>query len=187
MTRPYTYLLKHNPTNTFYYGVRWADRCDPEEFWTTYFTSSLSIVPLLRTLFGDDSFEFEIRKTFSSKELAQYWESKVLRRMKVLKNKNVWMNRTTNRSISNDFAHRWTGKKRPEHADAMRKRFSDKSKNPMFGKTHSDEARRKISEASVGNKYKLGVRESFETRKKKSLSRLGKSRQYRADGSFYMG
>ena len=22
---PYTYLIKHNPTNTFYYGVRWKN------------------------------------------------------------------------------------------------------------------------------------------------------------------
>ena len=99
MTKPYTYLLHHVPTNTFYYGVRWAKNCHPDEFWKTYFTSSKKLVPELRKKYGDDSFEFEIRKTFEDKKKAQEWEHKVLRRMKVLKKHNIWLNRTDNKAI----------------------------------------------------------------------------------------
>lgn len=97
--KPYTYLLHHKPTNTFYYGVRYGNGCLPSDFWKTYFTSSRKIIPLLRTLFGNDSFEFEIRRVFKTKEAALVWEHKVLRRMKVTKKTNIWLNRTDNHCI----------------------------------------------------------------------------------------
>jgi hypothetical protein len=36
---------------------------------------------------------------FKNKEKAQVWEYKVLKRMKVLENQNVWLNRTDNHAI----------------------------------------------------------------------------------------
>lgn len=98
--KPYTYLLHHIPTRTFYYGVRWANGCDPSEFWIKYFTSSKHIA-LLRTLFGDESFEFEIRRVFIDKQKAREWEHRVLRRMKVLDKQEIWVNKTDNKSIYN--------------------------------------------------------------------------------------
>ena len=95
----YTYLLKHIPTNTFYYGVRFAEGCRPDEFWKTYFTSSRKKIPVLREQYGDDSFEFEIRKTFTDRKKAVDWESKVLRRMGVLESPELWLNRTDNKAI----------------------------------------------------------------------------------------
>ena len=91
----YTYLLHHKPTNTYYYGAKWSKGSKPENFWKDYFTSS-NKVQLLRTLFGDDTFEFEIRKIFESGKVCADWESKVLRRMGVLKNQDLWLNMTTN-------------------------------------------------------------------------------------------
>jgi hypothetical protein len=108
--KPYTYLLHHKPTNTFYYGVRYAKGCHPNDFWKTYFTHS-KIVPLYRTLFGDESFEFEIRKTFDSVNAARNWEQKVLIRMHVLQNPDKWLNRNNSKAILNEVAS-WTGKKR---------------------------------------------------------------------------
>lgn len=95
---PYSYLLHHKPTNKFYYGVRYAKGCDPKDFWVKYFTSS-KFVELLRTLFGDDCWEFEIRRTFDSVEAARNWEHIVLRRMKVMENHNIWLNQTDNKSM----------------------------------------------------------------------------------------
>lgn len=100
--KPYTYLLRHKPTGMVYYGVRWAKGCDPSEFWKTYFTSSKKQVPLLRKLYGDDSFEFEIRRTFLTAEEACSWEKKVLTRMKVLKKPDLWLNRSIGKRILND-------------------------------------------------------------------------------------
>lgn len=109
----YTYLLKHIPTNTFYYGVRFAKGCHPDEFWKTYFTSSKKKIPELREQYRDNSFEFEIRKTFKSKQKAIEWESKVLRRMKVLEYPGVWLNRTDNKAILNEVGPN-KGKSLPE-------------------------------------------------------------------------
>jgi len=71
------------------------------EFWKTYFTSSRKTVNELRKQYGDDSFKYEIRRIFIRKDQAIEWESKVLRRMKVLKNKHIWLNRTDNKAITN--------------------------------------------------------------------------------------
>ena len=47
MTTPYTYLLKHEPTNTFYYGCRFAEGCNLKEFWVDYKTSSKRVKQLI--------------------------------------------------------------------------------------------------------------------------------------------
>jgi hypothetical protein len=91
MTIPYTYCLTFKPTGQKYYGVRYKRGCRPEDLFQTYFTSSKEIKRLI-TLYGIKSFDIEIRKTFTNKEKALEWESKVLRRLKVEKNKK-WINR----------------------------------------------------------------------------------------------
>lgn len=59
-------------------------------FWKTYFTSSRKVHHLIKE-YGADSFDVEIRRTFSSANDAIEWEKKVLRRMKVLK-RDDWLN-----------------------------------------------------------------------------------------------
>jgi hypothetical protein len=168
----YTYLLHHIPTDTFYYGVRWAKGYDSSEFWIKYFTSSLTVIPLYRTLFGDESFEFEIRKIFDDKQSAIEWENKVLRRMKVLEHPEKWLNRTNNKAISDEVAFRWTGKTNPKSPELILKFCG--VRNGMFGKHHSIDSLLKISLAGMGNSYKLGVKESIVTRNRKSKARSGK-------------
>ena len=48
------------------------------------------------------------------------------------------------------------------------------SKNGMYGKTHSEEARKKMSEVNKGNKYCLGLKRSEDQRRK--MSELAKKR-----------
>lgn len=80
---PYTYLLKHLPTGKFYYGVRYARNCHPDDLWKTYFTSSKYVKNLIGE-YGKESFIFEIRRLFVNEIAARVWERKVLRRMKVV-------------------------------------------------------------------------------------------------------
>lgn len=170
----YTYLLRHIPTNTFYYGVRFAEGCHPDEFWKSYFTSSCTIIPKLREQYGDDSFEFKIRKTFECKQKAIEWENKVLRRMNVVGKPNIWLNKTNNKAISNDAAFRWTGLKRPQHAQLMRNIFlSGGNPNPKGNKL-KQEWKERISKSLMGNKFKLGKKETEETKSKKRLMHKGK-------------
>jgi hypothetical protein len=95
----YTYLLKHIPTNQFYYGVRWGNKVPPEEdLWIHYFSSSERVKDLINE-YGIDSFEYEIRKKFECEKAAIAWETKVLLKMKVLENKEIWLNRNAGNAI----------------------------------------------------------------------------------------
>ncbi len=164
MTVPYTYLLRHKPTNTFYYGVKWASGCNPLTFWKDYFTSSKK-VSLLRTLFGDDSFEFEIRKTFSTGKAAAKWEKTVLRRMRVLENPTTWINRTTNSAWLYDIHPQsgkagWSkGKKRPEITIALK----GKPRKDLIGKAPWNKGKTGVQVA-----WNRGKSPSEETKKKHS-------------------
>lgn len=141
MTTPYTYLLKHHPTNSYYYGVRYAKGCHPDDFWVSYKTSSTYVKQLIRE-YGEGSFSFEIRKTFNEVNLARTWETKVLRRLKVVMRKD-FINKTDNTSISPEHAslgmkgrfgldHPAYGKARPDVSERNSKQTG--AVNPMFGK-----------------------------------------------------
>lgn len=146
MTIPYTYLLKHKPTGHLYYGVRWARGCHPDEFWKTYFTSSKKLVPLYRTIYGDDCWEFEIRRTFKTPNDARVWEEKVLRRMRVLKKPELWLNRTNNKAILNEVSPRsMLGKKA---SIDTRNKMSNRRRGVKKTEVH----RQKIGQAHVGMK-----------------------------------
>lgn len=113
--KPYTYFIRHIPTNTVYYGVRWKNvklnKTPEQDLWVEYFTRSSRVDQLIQK-YGKDSFTVEIRQTFESINKAREWESKVLRRMKVLSKPNLWLNRTDNRAILNEVHPRGTlGKK----------------------------------------------------------------------------
>jgi hypothetical protein len=174
--KPYTYILKHKPTDTYYYGIRYQNvkKKIPisEDLWTKYFTSSPKVKELIKE-YGVDSFDFEVRKVFETPEQATAWETKVLTRCKVLHD-DKWINSNiaghimptaeSNKKIS-DFH-----KGKPKTAEQKRKMseaHKGKPKNPamyndeyranmskiksgegnaMFGQHHSDEAKRAIGE-----------------------------------------
>ena len=78
--KPYTYLIGWSEQNMFYYGVRYAKNCHPDDLWKTYFTSS-KYVKEFREEHGDPDI-IQIRKTFEDKRSAIDWEDKVLVRTK---------------------------------------------------------------------------------------------------------
>lgn len=80
MTIPYTYRVHHLPSGTWYYGVRYANNCDPSDLFKTYFTSSAKISKLIESD-GIGAFKCEIRRKFVSKEDAIRWEHRVLRKV----------------------------------------------------------------------------------------------------------
>lgn len=73
---PYTYRIFCIPTREYYYGVRYAQTCHPDEFWITYFTSSKTVHRLIEE-YGTHAFIFEIRRTFISQSAAIKWEHRV--------------------------------------------------------------------------------------------------------------
>jgi hypothetical protein len=90
LTIPYTYLIGWPEYNRWYYGVRYKQGCHPNDFWIDYFTSSFTVKDFV-TKHGDPTIKI-IRKTFNNITKARLWESKVLRRLKVV-NKDTWLNK----------------------------------------------------------------------------------------------
>jgi predicted RNase H-like nuclease len=173
--KPYTYLIKHKPSGKVYYGVRTANKLSPQEdLWNRYFTSSPKIQLLIEET-GVDSFEVEVRKIFETKEQAVQWETKVLRRCKVLQDAR-WINQNvagyiipteeSNKKISKFHKGKPKskehiekirlsniGKKRSPRSDEYREKMSrakSGSGNGRYGKEVKEETRKKIGEANKG-------------------------------------
>lgn len=171
MTVPYTYLLKHLPTGKVYYGCRFAEGCHPSEFWICYKTSSKYVKQLIDE-YGEDTFNFEIRKTFNDIQSCRLWETKVLKRLKVV-GREIFLNKTDNISISPDAALRGsTSNKRS--IELLRKHGYSMGKNNA-GRKLSIETRKKMSESHKGiSVWNVGIKSSVETRLAQSNARKGK-------------
>lgn len=131
---PYTYLIGWTQHNKWYYGVRFAKGCHPSQFWKNYFTSS-KYVKFFREQYGEPDV-IQIRHTFSDDQSAREWEQKVLAKMNVVSN-DIWLNRSNGKTPSN-VGRTFT----QDHINKIRIGRS--------GYTHSDETKRKLSEAAKG-------------------------------------
>lgn len=169
MTTPYTYLLKHTPSNTYYYGVRYAKGCHPSEFWIKYTTSSVYVNNLIEQS-GKESFVFEIRKVFKHIEDARKWESRVLKKIDAVARKD-FINRTDNISISGEAAEK--GRRNRISSQKHKAAVSIVGKSNA-GKTHSLQTKKKVSNSLVGNTRRVGKKDSEDTKIKKSISKIGK-------------
>lgn len=197
---PYTYFLFHIPTNRAYYGARWANNAHPDDLWRTYFTSSPIIKDLIKE-YGKESFYYEIRKIFKTKEKTILWESKVLRRLKIKKN-DKWLNRgyTINNHVSLEFnkdirdkiSKKLKGRKIPreivdkirekqigsKRTEEQRKKFSDlqKAAGGYGPKKHKPESVQKMKEKITG------LKRSEETKRKLSEHAKRREEKKRQDG-----
>ena len=194
--KPYTYIIKHNPSGKVYYGVRSANKVDPEQdLWKKYFTSSPGVQKLIEET-GADSFDAEIRKTFDTQEQAVVWETKVLRRMRVLES-DLWINQNVAGYIiptaeSNAKISAYHKGKPKTHEHKRKLSLSQKGSNRpwvvknlpndtsgenngMFNKKHTLETKRKISEAKQGSTpWNVGIPISEEQRAKQSAAMRGR-------------
>lgn len=195
---PYTYLLIHNKTGMKYYGVRFAKGCHPNDLWKTYWSSSTYVKKLLKED-GPASFSVFIRKTFSSSLAARNWETKVLRRLKVV-GRSDFLNKTDNHSIAPmygrdnpasrpeirkkislaikerlaKFPNSQLGKFVPDYVKEKQSLAKKRELNPFYGKTHSIETKKVLSERQQGSKNSFyGKTHSVETKQKLSQSLSG--------------
>lgn len=152
MSTPYTYRVKCIPTGQSYYGVRYANGCHPNDLWNTYFTSS-ALVHKLIELHGPDQFEFEVRKTFITRESACKWEHGVLHRLKAMTDP-MWLNlrNGANRANAINQAQK-IGK-----ANKGRKHLNTKHKNRgIYQSTikwmHHPKSKREVQAAPTWVKY----------------------------------
>ena len=94
---PYTYYIQWSKTGMKYYGVRYAQSCNPKDFWIDYFTSSKYVEEYVKE-HGDPDIR-QIRKTFSCANRAIKWEHRVLKNLKVII-RDDYLNKTDNKAIA---------------------------------------------------------------------------------------
>lgn len=93
----YTYLIGWSTHNLYYYGVRTAARCEPEDdLWVHYKTSS-EYVKHFVAQHGDPDI-IQIRQKFDSSDKALLWEYKALRRMDVM-HRNDFLNKSIGNGV----------------------------------------------------------------------------------------
>ena len=151
---PFTYVLMFKPTGQRYYGVRYAKNAHPSQLWATYFTSSKVIKNLLKE-HGTEAFEVVVRRTFTSKESAVIWESKVLKRLNASHNEN-WFNQI-NGDANFASISKWSAEARAKYSERRKGiRFSEEHianlSKAKKGTKQSDETKRKRSEVLKGRK-----------------------------------
>lgn len=200
--QPYTYLIRFKPTGQVYYGVRYANGknniANPIDLWNTYFTSSQIIKKLLLE-YGSESFNYQVRHTFDTKEQAIKWEKDVLTRFNAKSDPN-WINQTNGHNdfyLTEEAKRKMSishiGKLRPpmteeqkakisstrlarkiQHSDETKLKMSQNSQgehNPNYGKHHSDETKAKQSLAATGRLSSLkGVPKTDEQKAKQSAT-----------------
>jgi hypothetical protein len=181
--KAYTYLLKFKPTNKFYYGVRVKTiklNRDPEDDLMVRYTTSSENINNLIAEHGIDAFEWSVRKTFNTAEEAITWETKVLRRSKVLERQDIWLNgnvagyKITTEAGRKKIRETHMGKaKTEEHKQKIREAQKGKPKKSTAYKTQ--EYREKMSKAKSGeNNGRYGMEVSQETRDRISQANKGR-------------
>lgn len=158
--KAYTYLLRFKPTNKFYYGVRFKNiklKRNPEDDLMIHYTTSSENINNLIKEYGVDAFEWAVRKTFDTAEQAIAWETRVLRRSKVLERQDIWLNA----NIAGYKIATVEGRK--------------KIKETHAGKAKTEEHKQKISKAQKGKPKKSKAYQSQEYRENMSKLKSGKN------------
>jgi hypothetical protein len=141
-TIPYTYKLIFKPTGQYYYGVRWAKGCNPDDLWMEYFTSSDRVKELIE-IYGRGSFDYKVTKTFNTKEEAGEWESNLLKRVNAANN-GKFINRSNNMPVYDTSGLRWI-----HHTKTNIGTFHDEllplPEGWKYGQSESHKTSRKIS------------------------------------------
>ena len=179
---PFTYLIKHVPTNRYYYGVKYKKGCHPYDLWTKYFTSSKKVKGLIRR-YGKKSFIFEIRKTFKTAQQAVNWEYKVLKRMRVI-HRDDFLNQSDNQRVDSKLLSKIRkGKGNPMYGKKMTEQHKKKIKDTLvkrykklphhtLGRKHTPAFLRFLSKINKGKNNRMyGVKMSKESKKKMSIAK----------------
>lgn len=126
---PYTYLLFHKKSRTFYYGSRTAKKCHPSDLFETYFTSSKVVKDIIKEE-GKDAFLFRIDKIFETAKEALDYEYQVLQKYEAGIN-DRFLNKHHTKSIE------WTPELKVKASETHKRRVRKGVHPTAFKKGHS--------------------------------------------------
>ena len=180
----YTYLIGWSVHNKWYYGVRYAKGCHPEDLWVNYFTSSRH-VQQARSEFGEPDV-VTVRRVFGDEVSARIWEDKVLRRLAAPRS-SKWLNRHHGGKFFGSYPKTpETRKKMSESRIALGIVMSAATKDKMRAAAlarpframgpMSDETKAKIGAANAGKPRALRGPMSEETKAKIGVALRGVAR-----------
>ena len=138
----YTYHISWTEQNKHYYGVRVANQCSPEDdLWISYHTSS-NIVKSFREEYGEPDI-IKVDKTFDTRKEAVEYEYIFLKENDCVYS-DEWLNAANWPLIDN------RGEKNPNYGKTLSEETKRKISEAQKGKSHSEETKRKISETMKG-------------------------------------
>lgn len=172
----YTYLIGWTRHNKWYYGVRFAKECKPEDLWVKYFTSSKKVKEFRKTHGEPDV--VEVRRTFKETSAARLWESRVIRKINAVFDKK-WMNMTDNTDM-----FFFEGKRKPftpEHraklsAAACSRKLTESHKAALHEGRRNSKNSANHTAALVASR--LGLQHTAETRQAMSIKRNQNPNKY---------
>lgn len=144
----YVYLIGWTKLNVWYCGSRYSSNCHPSDFWKTYFTSSKHVKEF-RNVHGDPD-HIEILMEFDNRKDAIIYEKQKLKEFDVLKKEN-WLNKQIGGILFCNMTPR-----SEETKKKIRKALLGKPRIP-----HSEEAKRKMSEAAKKRTITTEMREKI--------------------------
>jgi len=154
---PYTYYIGWTGLNVWYYGVRHAKGCNPNDLWVRYFTSS-KYVSEYREKYGEPDV-IHIHKTFSTVWEARLYEETVLYNFY---NSGRWGS-LLNQNIrgSNCLT---------EHSEETKERIGEANSgenSPNYGKPIPESIKQKIRDSKVGSNHSEGSIQRMRDAKRK--------------------
>lgn len=139
---PYTYLIGWTKFNIWYYGVRYRKGCHPNDLWVKYFTSSKFVKEFIKEHGEPDI--IQVRHVFCDRHKAQDWESKVIRRMNMVKSPHFLNKRDPKGTFHNVGGVPFT----EEHKEKIRLSNTGKRKNNIGQYKKSEETKEKMRKSS---------------------------------------
>lgn len=148
---PYVYLIRHIPSGKFYAGSSYKKNCHPDQFWTSYFTSSKIVKGLIKE---DGLNSFEVLEVIPRllDDACQY-EATFLK--------------TVNAAQSDKWINKSNGRGEFYNCGPMTETTKAKMSEAKKGKPKSNEHRNSVSKTLTGHIV------SEETKSKISKSRIG--------------
>lgn len=188
---PYTYLVGWSKLDKWYYGVRYAKRCDSSDLWVEYFTSS-KVVKRLRKNY-DEPDVIQVRRIFNEPKSAIIWEQKVLRRLNAIRN-DKWLNQSLagyepaitiakHGPLNSMYGKTPWNKGLSKETSSILKKVGEKvsitkskqdfsgENNHFFGKNHTEDAKLKMRKPRK-NKENLGKHKRTQSQKDFNRSQM---------------